>query len=169
MRRLSLLICLTGLFWGSCTLRGGEELDPTSDTKSAVTDDGMLLTAIRGSQGGTCLVRSWSSKPKEDAQFITKKGALSEQQLKTILEFIGYDDLIHSTVISPAIGSGLVLAITPKAASRPGILGDTAAFFAVMVTNKKMHKILRRIESIKPDHPDQCKDLAYFNERRESE
>lgn len=130
MRRLSLLMCLVVLSSSCKPLHDRQGLDPVSDTDYAVSDGGILLTAIRGSQVGICIVRSWSNKPKEDAQLVTERGALSDQQLKSILGFMGYGDIAASAIIGAVVGGGAVLAITPKAALGPGFLGGTAAFFA---------------------------------------
>ena len=109
MRSLSSgVLCLAVMLGGSCKpLHDREGLDPVSDPEYVASKGGTILTAIRGKQGGICIVRSLLNDP-QGAQLVTERGALSYEQMKSALRFMGYGEhiavAIGTLVLSSFVG-----------------------------------------------------------------
>ena len=108
MRSLSSgVLCLAVLLGGSCKpLHDREGLDPVSEPEYVASKGGTILTAIRAKQAGICIIRSLLNDP-QSAQLVTVRGALSYDQLKSSLRFMGYGEHIAVAIGTVVLG-GLV-------------------------------------------------------------
>ena len=87
-------------------------LDPVSEPESAVSDSGMLLTAVVGKSRGVCLLESSLHNPKS-VHLVTDRGAISEKQLKSALRFMGYAEHVVATLSGFMITAAAVLGMRP--------------------------------------------------------
>ena len=65
--------------------------DPASDPEYAVSDGGTMLTAVGGKARGICMLESSLHNPKK-ARLVTDRGAISSEQLKSALRYMGYGE-----------------------------------------------------------------------------
>ena len=94
--------------------------ESASDPERAVSDNGTILTAMSGKEGGICMVRS-SARGEAKSELLTANGAIDDKQLKKALKFMSYGEQIGSIVVSllisgvaTGVGAAALLSPTPQ-------------------------------------------------------
>ena len=113
--------------------------DNASDLDYAVSNDGTMLTAVKGRQAGICILRSSSTHPDpDDVTLVTEKGAISAEQLSGALSFMGYSEHIATILVGTILGAGAVAGGAYKVLK--GIDADTAGIAEIAKSFKDVGK-----------------------------
>ena len=125
---LSLVVALSG-----CKpMHDRDSLDPVSAPERAMSDNGTMLTAMPGKDGGICMVRS-SLRGEAKPELLTASGAIDDKQLKKALKFLSYGEQIATVVAGGIIGGAAVAGAGVAAAAGSPVLAAGAA--AVGITS----------------------------------
>ena len=128
MRSFSLCV-LAVLLSGGCK----HSQEQVSEPEYAISPGGTTMTAVNGEKQGICIIQSLSNDP-QSAILVTKRGAISDKQLKKTLRFMGYGEQIITalpgTLLTyPAIGAlsvGAPAAVPLVAFSLTAVVGGMA-------------------------------------------
>ena len=109
--------------------------DPASDPEYAVSDGGTMLTAVGGKARGICMLESSLHNPKK-ARLVTDRGAISSEQLKSALRYMGYGEHIASIIgaaVLGGVGIGTMVAGAPVAGAAVAITGLVGGTFGYRI------------------------------------
>jgi len=137
MRSFSLCV-LAVLFLGSCKHSQG----PVSEPEYAVSPGGTTMTAVNGEKQGICIIQSLSNDP-QSATLVTKRGAISDKQLKKTLRFMGYGEQMITAILSYGVATGGAVA------AAAGSVGGVAVAFTAVVGGMAYRIIRGNVEGEK--------------------
>ena len=142
---LGLVVALSGCK----SMHDRDNLDPVSDPERATSDNGTLLTAMKGKVAngedrGICMVRS-SLRGQVKPELLTPNGAIDADQLKKALKFMSYGEHI-GTILGAALIGGTALGVAATSAvggSAPLAAGAAAVAITSLVGGTFGYRIIK--------------------------